>query len=62
MRGSRTGPLAHDRRARVRLTRSTGVPAGIGLTFDDPFGELNQHALRPKIPQFAKGPQQAQFE
>jgi hypothetical protein len=27
-----------------------GVSAAIGLTFDDPFGELNQHTLGSMIP------------
>jgi hypothetical protein len=34
----------------------------VGLAPDDLFGQISQHPPCPMIPQFAKSPQQAQFE
>jgi hypothetical protein len=42
-----------------RLARLSRVSAAIGLTFDKPFGEMNQHPLCSMIPQLVKRPQPA---
>ena len=43
-------------------SRLAGISAGVGLTLDDLFGQPNQHPSCAVIPQFVKGPQQAQFQ
>jgi hypothetical protein len=35
---------------RAGLARLSGVSAAIGLIFDKPFGEMNQHPLGSMIP------------
>ncbi len=61
MRGTAACPLAPSQ-ARAGRACSIGVPAAIGLTLDDPLGELNQHPFGPVILQFVKRPQQPQIE
>jgi hypothetical protein len=41
------------------VARLARVSAAIGLTFDQPFGEMNQHPLCSMIPQLVKRPQPA---
>ena len=39
-----------------------GIPATVGLPFDNLLGQMDQHPLCPMIPQFVKSSQQAQSE
>lgn len=40
----------------------TRIPATVGLTLDDLFGQMNQQPFCPLLTQFVKRPQQPQFE